>query len=49
MKGMGPMIKQLEPMMNQAKGLLEGMGDGQGGGMANIMEMAKKFTGSLPK
>jgi hypothetical protein len=48
MKGMGPMIKQLEPMMNQAKGLLEGMGDGQGGGMANIMEMAKKFTGSLP-
>ena len=50
MKGMGPMIKQLEPMMNQAKGLLEGMGgDGQGGGMSNIMEMAKKFTGSLPK
>ncbi len=48
MKGMGPMIKQLEPMMNQAKGLLEGMGDGQGGGMANIMKMAKKFTGSLP-
>ena len=49
MKGMGPMIKQLEPMMNQAKGLLEGMGgDGQGGGMANIMEMAKKFTSSLP-
>ena len=50
MKGMGPMIKQLEPMMNQAKGLLEGMGgDGKDGGMANIMEMAKKFTGSLPK
>ena len=49
MKGMGPMIKQLEPMMNQAKGLLEGMGgDGKDGGMANIMEMAKKFTSSLP-
>ena len=48
MKGMGPMIKNLEPMMNQAKQLLGGMGDGEGG-MANIMEMAKQFGGSLNK
>jgi len=48
MKGMGPMIKQLEPMMNQAKGLLEGMGDGDGQGLQGIMEMAKKFSSSLP-
>jgi hypothetical protein len=41
MKGMGPMIQQLEPMMNQAKDLLGGMGDGKG--MSEIMEMAKKF------
>ena len=49
MKGMGPMIQQLEPMMNQAKGLLEGMGDGDGKGLQGIMDMAKKFTSSLPK
>ena len=49
MKGMGPMIKQLEPMMNQAKGLLEGIGDGDGQGMQGIMEMAKKFSGALNK
>ena len=49
MKGMGPMIKQLEPMMNQAKGLLEGMGDGDGQGLQGIMEMAKKFGGALNK
>ena len=48
MKDMGPMIKNLEPMMNQAKQLLGGMGDGEGG-MANIMEMAKQFGGSLNK
>jgi hypothetical protein len=49
MKGMGPMIKQLEPMMNQAKDLLGGMGDGDGQGLQGIMEMAKKFSGSLNK
>jgi len=41
MKDMGPMIKGLEPMMNQAKEMMSGMGDGKG--MGNIMEMAKKF------
>ena len=48
MKDMGPMIKGMGPMMEQAKGLLEGMGDSNGG-MAGIMEMAKKFGGSSDK
>jgi hypothetical protein len=45
MKGMGPMIKNMEPMMNQAKSLLEGMDDSNGG-LGGIMELAKKFGGS---
>jgi hypothetical protein len=48
MSQMGPMIKGMGPMMEQAKGLLEGMGDSNGG-MAGIMEMAKKFGGSSDK
>ena len=48
MKSMEPMIKGMEPMMNQAKGLLEGMDDSNGG-MAGIMEMAKKFGGVSDK
>ena len=48
MRQMGPMIKGMGPMMEQAKGLLEGMGDSNGG-MAGIMEMAKKFGGSSDK
>lgn len=44
MKSMGPMIKNLEPMMAQAKGLLEGMSDSNGsGGLGGIMDLAKKF------
>ena len=48
MSQMGPMIKGMGPMMDQAKGLLEGMGDSNGG-MAGIMEMAKKFGGVSDK
>lgn len=48
MKNIGPMIEGLGPMMKQAQDLLGGMGDSKDGGMANIMEMAKKFTSSLP-
>jgi hypothetical protein len=48
MSQMEPMIKGMGPMMDQAKGLLEGMGDSNGG-MAGIMEMAKKFGGSSDK
>ena len=48
MSQMEPMIQGMGPMMEQAKGLLEGMGDSNGG-MAGIMEMAKKFGGSSDK
>ena len=48
MRQMEPMIQGMGPMMEQAKGLLEGMGDSNGG-MAGIMEMAKKFGGSSDK
>jgi len=41
----GPLIQGMQPMMEQAKGLLEGMDDGNGG-MAGIMELAKKFGGA---
>ena len=47
MKGMGPMIEGLGPMMEQAKGLLNGVGDGKG--MKDIMDMAKQFGGSINK
>jgi hypothetical protein len=42
MKGMGGMIKGLEPMMNQAKVMMEGMSDSKGG-MGDIMAMAQKM------
>jgi hypothetical protein len=44
MKDIGPMIEGLGPMMKQAQDLLGGMkyGDDEGG-LASIMEMAKKF------
>jgi hypothetical protein len=35
------MIEGIAPMMKQAQDLLGGMGDGKG--MSEIMEMAKKF------
>jgi hypothetical protein len=50
MKSMGPLIKGMAPLMQQAQGLLGGMNDKEGG-LGNIMEMAKKFSGqqqSLP-
>jgi Tfp pilus assembly major pilin PilA len=45
MKSMGPLIKGMAPLMQQAQGLLSGMGDKEGG-LGNIMEMAKKFSGN---
>lgn len=45
MKGMGPLIKGMAPLMQQAQGLLGGMGDKEGG-LGGIMELAKKFGGS---
>lgn len=48
MKGMGPLIQGMAPLMQQAQGLLGGMNDKEGGlgGLGGIMEMAKKFSGS---
>jgi len=43
MKSMTPIIKGMAPMMEQAKQILGGMGDGKEG-LGGIMEMAKKFT-----
>ena len=44
MKSMGPLIKGMAPLMQQAQGLLGGMNDKEGG-LGSIMEMAKKFSG----
>lgn len=46
MKSMEPFIKNMGPMMQQAQEMLKGMGDNKEG-LGNIMEMAKKLTGSL--
>jgi len=43
MKGMGPLIKGLAPIMKQAEGLLGGMKEN--GGLESIAAMAKKFSG----
>lgn len=42
MKGMGPLIKGMAPIMKQAEGLLGGMKGN--GGLEGIAAMAKKFT-----
>ena len=45
MKTIGPLIKNMGPIMKQAEGLLGSMNDGDGeGGLSSIMEMAKKFA-----
>ena len=43
MKGMGPLIKGMAPIMKQAEGLLGGMKEN--GGLEGIAAMAKKFSG----
>jgi hypothetical protein len=43
MKQMGPLIQGMAPLMEQAKGLLGSMGDGQNG-LGNLVNMAKQFT-----
>jgi hypothetical protein len=45
MKSMGPLIKGMAPLMQQAQGLLSGMGDKENG-LGSVMEMAKKFSGA---
>lgn len=44
MKSMSPIIQGMAPMLEQAKGILGGMGDSKEG-LGNIMEIAKKLTG----
>lgn len=45
MNGMGPLIKSMAPLMQQAQGILGSMGDKEG--LGNIMDMAKKLTGGM--
>lgn len=45
MKGMQPLIAGMAPIMQQAQGLLEGMGDN--GNLGNLADIAKKFTAGL--
>ena len=42
MTAMKPMIESLGPMMQQAQGMMKGMG-GENGGMEGLMEMAQKM------
>jgi len=42
MKGMGPLIENMAPLMEQAQGLLKGMGTGKDG-LGDIMKMAEQF------
>jgi hypothetical protein len=48
MQSMAPIIKGMGPMLQQAQGILGGMGDGKEG-LGNLLDMAKKFTGGLNK
>lgn len=45
MNSMGPLIKGMAPLMQQAQGILGGMGEKEG--LGNIMDMAKKLTGGM--
>jgi hypothetical protein len=42
MKGMGPLIQNMAPLMEQAQGLMNGMGAGKDG-LGDIMKMAQQF------
>jgi hypothetical protein len=43
MKGMGPVIKQIAPMVENLKGMMGQMGDGKEG-LGGLMDLAKKFS-----
>ena len=43
MKGMGPVIQSIAPMVENLKGMMGQMGDGKDG-LGGIMELAKKFS-----
>ena len=44
MKGMTPLIKSIEPMVQNLQGMMGQMGDGKNG-LGGIMDLAKKFSG----
>lgn len=43
MKGMGPVIQQIAPMMENLKGMMGQMGEGKEG-LGGLMDLAKKFS-----
>jgi hypothetical protein len=43
MKGMGPVIEQIAPMVENLKGMMGQMGDGKEG-LGGLMDLAKKFS-----
>jgi hypothetical protein len=43
MKGMGPVIKQIAPMVESLKGMMGQMGEGKEG-LGGLMDLAKKFS-----
>ena len=43
MKGMGPVIKQIAPMVENLKGMMGQMGDGKDG-LGSVLDLAKKFS-----
>jgi len=43
MKGMGPLIKTIEPMVQQLQGMMGQMGDGKEG-LGSVMDLVKKFS-----
>jgi hypothetical protein len=44
MKGMGPIIKSIEPMVQNLKGMMGQMGEGKEG-LGGLMDLAKKMSG----
>ena len=44
MKGMGPVIKQIQPMVENLKGMMGSMDDGKNG-IGGILDLAKKMSG----
>jgi hypothetical protein len=49
MKSMEPFIKNMGPMLQQAQGILGGLGANQKDGLGGIMEMAKKLGATPPQ
>jgi hypothetical protein len=46
---MEPFIKNMGPMLQQAQGILGGLGANQKDGLGGIMEMAKKLGATPPQ